>query len=103
MHIHSIAAAATAARGDVAANAQLRTAFGRFIERVGSLRRPPALTAFTSPALFRELVARIERARLAPRTSLGTSSRRAKPARWCGASPLERKRAAWRERRRASR
>lgn len=108
MHgIHSVGSAPTAADDHVAVDTRVRAAFGPVIERVRSLRLPRALTAFTSQALLRGLVAQLEQARLSPHPPLerAASSRSgvvAKPARWCGASPLERKRAAWRERRRVS-
>jgi hypothetical protein len=75
------------------------------IEHVAAIRLPKKRTAFTDAALRLELVARIESARPAQstRSSAAVGARGAKPARWCGASPLERKRAAWRERRRQSR
>lgn len=102
MHgIHSAGAPPMVGRDDAAADAQLRAALAAFIERQSSLR-PRAPTAFTSPALLRELMTGLERARLArhvsppqPTPSPGVG---AKVARWCGASPLERRRAAWRER-----
>jgi len=95
---HSLGSPPTAA-GD-AVNAQLQARLGPLVERVWWWRLPRALTAFTCNALFLELVARLERARLSPPTSAKRAT--AKPLRWCGASPLERKRAAWRERRRVS-
>jgi hypothetical protein len=105
MHgIHDVGSAPTTVR-NVAVNAQRRAALCPFIERVLSLRPPRALTAFTSSTLLRELRARLERTRLSssPSQQRAPSSRSAKPVRWCGASPLELERAAWRERRRTSR
>lgn len=106
MHgIHDVGSAPTTTR-DMAVSAQRRSALGPFIERILSLRLPHALTAFTSPALLGELLVRLERTHLASahqRAASSHSSRPAKPVRWCGASPPERKRAAWRERRRTSR
>jgi len=87
---------------DVADDTPLHAVLGHLIGHARSLRLPRALTAFTDATLLRELVARVIRGRASPESAPLTSSPASttRPRRWCGASPLARKHAAWRERRR---
>ena len=100
-------AAALAAHDEGAAtDAESQAALGPFIERIQCLRPRRATTAFTDRALLRELASRLQPATDTPRTRtqrLAASDPGAATGslRWCGASPLARKHAKWRERQRS--